>query len=256
LSHLRLPQPGRPGSRIYIPQEQGGPVIPPGTGLVPLLKLKFIYDRQSVGQSVMVSGTCDQFFFLFEISFRQLCVSYFVAPSLTRGWVCNLLYNCFWALPEQSLLGRSPAELLTTFYCLIWDSPNLESQVPIFISPRNRMAQLYPRALGYSIIRIRVRVTLQLTVCLGVEPSLGLLTRDLTSLFFFCVFLKVTVLAVRVRVTLQLTVSQSVSMSWCWAQFGTFDQRIFFFFFKVTVFSYLGCPLWREVGSVICHYSL
>jgi hypothetical protein len=33
LSHLILPQPGRPGSRIYIPQEQGSPVIPPGTGL-------------------------------------------------------------------------------------------------------------------------------------------------------------------------------------------------------------------------------
>jgi hypothetical protein len=32
LSHLRLPQPGGPGSRIYIPQEQGGPVTPPGTG--------------------------------------------------------------------------------------------------------------------------------------------------------------------------------------------------------------------------------
>jgi hypothetical protein len=32
LSHLRLPQLGGPGSRIYIPQEQGGPVIPPGTG--------------------------------------------------------------------------------------------------------------------------------------------------------------------------------------------------------------------------------
>jgi hypothetical protein len=32
LSHLRLPQPGGPGSRIYIPLEQGGPVIPPGTG--------------------------------------------------------------------------------------------------------------------------------------------------------------------------------------------------------------------------------
>jgi hypothetical protein len=26
------PQPGGPGSRIYVPQEQGGPVIPPGTG--------------------------------------------------------------------------------------------------------------------------------------------------------------------------------------------------------------------------------
>jgi hypothetical protein len=34
LSHLRLSQPGGPGSRIYIPQEQGDPVIPPGTGFV------------------------------------------------------------------------------------------------------------------------------------------------------------------------------------------------------------------------------
>jgi hypothetical protein len=35
---MRLPQPVRPGSRIYIPQEQGGPVIPPGTGF-PLHRL-------------------------------------------------------------------------------------------------------------------------------------------------------------------------------------------------------------------------
>jgi hypothetical protein len=86
------------------------------------------------------SGTRDQFFFLLEISFRQLRGCYFVAPSLTRGRVCNLLHNCFWALPEQSLLGRSPAELTTIFYCLVWDSPNLEDQVPVFISPRNRVA--------------------------------------------------------------------------------------------------------------------
>jgi hypothetical protein len=36
-------------------------------------------------------GTRDQFFFLLEISFRQLLVCYFVAPSLTRWRVCNLL---------------------------------------------------------------------------------------------------------------------------------------------------------------------
>jgi hypothetical protein len=30
----RLSQPGGPGPRIYIPQEQGGPVIPPGTGFL------------------------------------------------------------------------------------------------------------------------------------------------------------------------------------------------------------------------------
>jgi hypothetical protein len=65
------------------------------------------------------SGTCDQFFFRHKISSRQLRLCYFVAPSLTRGRVCNLLYNSFWALPEQSLLGRSPAEFTALFYCLI-----------------------------------------------------------------------------------------------------------------------------------------
>jgi hypothetical protein len=34
LSYLRLPQPEGPLSHIYIPQEQGGPVIPPGTGFL------------------------------------------------------------------------------------------------------------------------------------------------------------------------------------------------------------------------------
>jgi hypothetical protein len=33
LSHLRLLQPGEPGSHIYIPKEHGGPVRPPGIGL-------------------------------------------------------------------------------------------------------------------------------------------------------------------------------------------------------------------------------
>jgi hypothetical protein len=77
---LRLPQPGRPGLRIYIPQEKGGPDIPPGTrfpfrrllllvrlrwrhsvppphGTLSHLKLKLNYDRQSVGQPSLVSGT-------------------------------------------------------------------------------------------------------------------------------------------------------------------------------------------------------
>jgi hypothetical protein len=37
------------------------------------------------------SGARDQFFFLLEILLRQLRNCYFVAPSLTRGRVCNLL---------------------------------------------------------------------------------------------------------------------------------------------------------------------
>jgi hypothetical protein len=65
------------------------------------------------------SGTRDQFYFHLEIFFRQLRVCNFVAPSLTRGRICNLRYNCFWASPEQSPLGRSPVELTAIFYRLI-----------------------------------------------------------------------------------------------------------------------------------------
>jgi hypothetical protein len=32
ISHLRFPQPGGPGPRIYITKEQGGPVVPSDTG--------------------------------------------------------------------------------------------------------------------------------------------------------------------------------------------------------------------------------
>jgi hypothetical protein len=86
------------------------------------LKLKLIYDGQSVDQSVLVSSTLlgPLTNFSFSLKFpSDICVFHFVAPSLTRGRVCNLLYNCFWALPERSLLGRSPAELTAIFYCLI-----------------------------------------------------------------------------------------------------------------------------------------
>jgi hypothetical protein len=50
----------------------------------------------------------------------------------------------------QSLNGPSRAKLVTVLYCLIWDPPppNLEGQVPVFISPRNKVAELYSRALG------------------------------------------------------------------------------------------------------------
>jgi hypothetical protein len=48
---------------------------------------------------------------------------------------------------ELSAFSLCPVELMTTSYCLIRDSPNLEGQVPVFISPRNRVAQIYPRAL-------------------------------------------------------------------------------------------------------------
>jgi hypothetical protein len=59
LSNSRLPQLGGPGPCIYIPQDQGGPVILPGTGfpfrrLLRLVGLQWMYystDCKSVGRS-------------------------------------------------------------------------------------------------------------------------------------------------------------------------------------------------------------
>jgi hypothetical protein len=132
LSHLRLLQPGGPGSLIYIPQEQGGPVIPPGTGfpfyrLLRLAGLRWMelefFLRPTVSRPVSLGvrppfGTLDQS--LFCSSFvGQLRCSAFIASSLTRKRVCNLLLNCFLAWPEQSHFSRSPTQLTAIFYCLI-----------------------------------------------------------------------------------------------------------------------------------------
>jgi hypothetical protein len=55
-------------------------------------------NSQSVSQSVCLGvepnlGQLTRVCFLLEITFRQLQVCNFVAPSLTRGRVCKLLYN-------------------------------------------------------------------------------------------------------------------------------------------------------------------
>jgi hypothetical protein len=40
--------------------------------------------------------------------------------------------------------------------------PKLEGQVPVCIFPRNRVAQLYPRALGYSILKFKLKLKFKL----------------------------------------------------------------------------------------------
>jgi hypothetical protein len=66
----------------------------------------------------------------------------------------SVVFSYCLASLAQSFSDVSPAGLMSFVYCLyFWDSPNLEGQVPVFIPPpppRNRVAQLYPRALGLS----------------------------------------------------------------------------------------------------------
>jgi hypothetical protein len=56
VSYSRLPQPGGPGPRIYIPQEQGGPVIPPDTGSLFVAS----YDSQGYGGGIGLRLQPDQ----------------------------------------------------------------------------------------------------------------------------------------------------------------------------------------------------
>jgi hypothetical protein len=70
------------------------------------------------------------------------------------------LYFSVFARYRQRSLSQilSPTGLMSIVYCLyFWDSSNLEGQVPVFISPRNKVAELYPRALGWSIIFVARR---------------------------------------------------------------------------------------------------
>jgi hypothetical protein len=80
------------------------------------------------------SGAYDQIF----ITVRQLRVCWYGALSLTRGQVCRL--QLLLTLASTFILRSDPAGLVTVFYCLKLDSPNLEGQVLVFISSRNRVA--------------------------------------------------------------------------------------------------------------------
>jgi hypothetical protein len=89
------------------------------------------------------SGAYDQIF----ITVGQLQVYWCGVLSLTRERVCRL--QLMLVLASAVILGSESRE--TRDHILlsqIRDSPNLEGQVPIFLSPRNRVAQLYPQALG------------------------------------------------------------------------------------------------------------
>jgi hypothetical protein len=79
----------------------------------------------------------------------------YVTSSLTRGLVCRL--QLLLALAIAIIFGsesRGTNDHILLFQ--IQDFPNLECQVPVFISPRNRMAQFYPQTLGSLFVNDKV----------------------------------------------------------------------------------------------------
>jgi hypothetical protein len=82
-----------------------------------------------------------------KTKFFQLntCVySPYVTSSLTRGWVC-LLQLLIVLASAVIFLSESSGTHCHILLSQIRHSPNLEGQVPVFTSPRNRVARLYSR---------------------------------------------------------------------------------------------------------------
>jgi hypothetical protein len=174
----KSPSTWRARSPYLHPPWTGGPVIPSGTGfpfchLFWLAGLRWRYCnpppngsldwsevevdvtlRPTVSRPVSPgvrppSGTRDQFFFLLYIFFRHLRVCCFVALSLTRGRFCNLLLL---------LVLASAVSLGLPFLTRGWTEVS-QSQSQSYITTDSQ--------------------SVSQSVCLGVEPNLGLLTRDI-----------------------------------------------------------------------------
>jgi hypothetical protein len=87
----------------------------------------------------------------------------YVPSFLTRGWACRL--QLLLAFARAVILRyESPGTDDHILLSQIRDSPNSERQVPVYISPRNRVAQLYSQAVGSLFVASKVKVTLRLTV--------------------------------------------------------------------------------------------
>jgi hypothetical protein len=71
----------------------------------------------------------------------------YVPTPLTRGWVCclQLILNLASAVILGSVYRGTRDHILLSE---IRDYPNLQGQIPVFISPRIRVARLYPHAMG------------------------------------------------------------------------------------------------------------
>jgi hypothetical protein len=109
-------------------------------------------DRRSVGHSLLVSSShlrpTTRIF-----SCQKFNGFWCGALSLTRGRVCRL--QLLLLLARAVILGSESCGTHDhTLLSQIRDSPNMEGQVPVFISPMNRVTQLYTSGIGFPFRRL------------------------------------------------------------------------------------------------------
>jgi hypothetical protein len=144
---VRLPQSGGLGPRFYsyIPKEQGDPFIPPGTGF-PLLSAQVKVKVEVILRSMVSLPFClgvghpsvahDQIF----ITVGQLRASWCGAPSLTRGWICNLLVLMLLGLVSAVTLGSKSLQNSWPYITVSFETP---------LTRRDRSSYLYPPGTGW-----------------------------------------------------------------------------------------------------------
>jgi hypothetical protein len=121
LSHLRLPQPGGPGSHIYITQEHAGPVIPLKVAYMSILKISYNRNLILCGQEFLWTRKFirdwDRPFSLYELGpeWKWIIVSLkkkYTDPSTMLREACAK-----WNIFQCACVARA---ILFTTHNLIW----------------------------------------------------------------------------------------------------------------------------------------
>jgi hypothetical protein len=100
------------------------------------------------------SGTFDQFFFLLEIPFRQLRVCNFIAPSLMRGRVCNLLVQLLLGLARAVTLGSKSSRTHDHILLSHLKLPQPGGPGPRIYIPQELGGRVIPPGTGFPLCRL------------------------------------------------------------------------------------------------------
>jgi hypothetical protein len=115
-------------------------------------KSKLCYDRRWVGQSLLVLsihlGLKTRFWFL-----SDNCWFVDVGRPLWREDE-SLVYNSCCPSPAQSFLGQSPAGLMTTSYCLTFETPPSWRAGPFIYIPQGQGSPVIPPGTGLTLFEV------------------------------------------------------------------------------------------------------
>jgi hypothetical protein len=75
-------------------------------------------------------------------------------PSLTRGWVLNLLVNLLIGFASAVTLRSKFRGTHNHILCFIWDSPNLEGKIPVFLSLQEQGGPVMPSGTSFHFRRL------------------------------------------------------------------------------------------------------